>query len=96
MNLKTLSMIAVLLGSGQIVMNANDIFISDEWKHYKFSYVLLGLGASLSWTLYHFNANGLNYPVAYYSFGIFMYLYVLHKLLTNLPNKEPTSDRSNH
>ena len=96
MKLETLAMTSVLLGSCQFVMNANDIYNSDRWKSYKFSYVLLGLGASLTWTLYHFNKGGLNYSVAYSSLGLFLYLYILHKLLSNLPNKEPTSDRSNH
>ena len=100
-SVKILANTAIFLGICQFMVHANDIFNTDIWKTYSFPRVLLGLCVSIAWTLYHFNKGGLNYSVVYSSFGLFMYLYVIQKLLKNRRsgirrNNDSTSDESNH
>lgn len=72
---------AVALGTGQMFIHAFDVYRTGDVSTYSFPSVFVGVSASLLWTLYQFNKDGVNYSVVYSGFGLALQLYILQKLL---------------
>lgn len=83
---------AIALGTGQMLLHAINIYKSDDMSTYSFPSVLIGVSASLLWTLYQLNRDGMNYSVVYSGFGLVIELYILHKLLAS-QNKTSSKKR---
>jgi len=73
---------AIALGTGQMFIHALDVYKTGDVSTYSFPSVFIGVSASLMWTLYQFNKDGVNYSVVYSGFGLALQLYILQKLLT--------------
>jgi uncharacterized protein with PQ loop repeat len=83
---------AIALGTGQLLVHALDVYKSKDLSSYSFPSVFIGVSASLLWTLYQFNKEGMNYSVVYSGFGLAVQLYILQKLI-NHKNNPTTDDR---
>ena len=73
---------AIALGTGQMMVHAMDVYRKDDVSSYSLPSALIGVSASLLWTLYQFNKEGMNYSVVYSGFGFALQLYILQKLLS--------------
>lgn len=87
-----LATVAIALGTGQMFISGADVFRTGDVSSYKLSTLLIGVAASLMWTLYQFNKDGMNYSVVYSGFGLAIQLYILQKLL-NETKVNPTNKR---
>ena len=72
---------AIALGTGQMFVHGIDVFRTGDVSSYNLPSVFIGVAASLMWTLYQFNKDGMNYSVVYSGFGLAVQLYILQKLL---------------
>lgn len=86
---------AVALGTGQLIVHALDVYKSKDLSSYSFPSVFIGVSASLLWTLYQFNKEGMNYSVVYSGFGLVVQLYILQKLLSSRHGQQGTSTEKN-
>ena len=84
---------AIALGTGQMFIHAFEVYKSGDVSTYSFPSVFVGVSASLMWTLYQFNKEGMNYSVVYSGFGLALQLYILQKLL--LSRRQHTSTNHN-
>ena len=84
---------AVALGTGQMMIHGLKVYKSGDVSSYSFPTVLIGVAASLLWTTYQFNRDGMNQSVVYSGFGLAIQLYILQKLLNHRNN--PTTDNRN-
>lgn len=82
---------AIALGTGQMFVHAMDVYKTDDVSTYSFPSVLIGVSASLLWTMYQFKRDGINYSVVYSGFGLALQLYILQKLLAS--QKKNSSDK---
>lgn len=101
-SLDVLATTAITLGTGQLIMHAIEIYNSNDVSSYNFPSVFVGITASLLWTLYQFNVDGLNYSAVYSGFGLVVQLYILQKLIVNrrsafgTRNKNSTSNKRDY
>lgn len=86
---------AIALGTGQMLVHALDVYRKDDVSSYSLPSALIGVSASLLWTLYQFNKDGMNYSVVYSGFGFALQLYILQKLLSARKRQERTSTEKN-
>ena len=86
---------AIALGTGQMLVHAMDVYRKDDVSSYSLPSALIGVSASLLWTLYQFNKDGVNYSVVYSGFGFALQLYILQKLLSARKRQERTSTEKN-
>lgn len=86
---------AVALGTGQMFIHAFDVYRTGDVSTYSFPSVFIGVSASLMWTLYQFNKDGVNYSVVYSGFGLVLQLYILQKLLSSRHRHERTPTQKN-
>lgn len=86
---------AIALGTGQLIVHALDVYKSKDLSSYNFPSVFIGVSASLLWTLYQFNKEGMNYSVVYSGFGLVVQLYILQKLLSSRHGQQGTSTEKN-
>lgn len=87
---------AIALGTGQMFVHGIDVFRTGDVSSYNFPSVFIGVAASLMWTLYQFNKEGMNYSVVYSGFGLVVQLYILQKLLVASRHRhERTSTEKN-
>ena len=86
---------AIALGTGQMLVHAMDVYRKDDVSSYSLPSALIGVSASLLWTLYQLNKEGMNYSVVYSGFGFALQLYILHKLLSARKRQERTSTEKN-
>jgi hypothetical protein len=70
---------AVVLGTGQLLLNMREAMTSDEMSGDVTS-VLMGVVASFMWMLYQFRS-GANYSGVYTSAGLVVQVYILYRLL---------------
>jgi hypothetical protein len=85
---------AIALGTGQMMVHGMDVYRNDDVSSYSLPSALIGVSASLLWTLYQFNKEGMNYSVVYSGFGFALQLYILQKLLSSRRNKDATENRN--
>ena len=74
---------AIALGTGQMFVHAMDVYKTGDVSTYSFPSVIIGVSASLLWTMYQFKRDGINYSVVYSGFGLALQLYILQKLLAS-------------
>ena len=86
---------AIALGTGQMMVHAMDVYRNDDVSSYSLPSTLIGVSASLLWTLYQFNKEGMNYSVVYSGFGFALQMYILQKLLSARKRQERTSTEKN-
>lgn len=86
---------AIALGTGQMLVHALDVYRKDDVSSYSIPSALIGVSASLLWTLYQLNKDGVNYSVVYSGFGFALQLYILQKLLSARKRQERTSTEKN-
>lgn len=86
---------AIALGTGQMLVHALDVYRKDDVSSYSLPSALIGVSASLLWTLYQLNKDGMNYSVVYSGFGFALQLYILQKLLSARKRQERTSTEKN-
>ena len=86
---------AIAMGTGQLMIHGIDVYNSKDLSSYSFPSVLIGVSASLLWTLYQFNKEGMNYSVVYSGFGLVIQIYILQKLLFSRRGQQRTSTEKN-
>ena len=86
---------AIALGTGQMLVHALDVYRKDDVSSYSIPSALIGVSASLLWTLYQLNKDGVNYSVVYSGFGFALQMYILQKLLSARKRQERTSTEKN-
>lgn len=83
---------AVALGTGQLLIQGLKVYNSDDVSAYSFPSLFIGMVASLLWTTYQFNKDGMNQSVVYSGIGLVIQLYILQKLLRHR-NSSTTENR---
>lgn len=74
---------AVALGTGQLLIHGLKVYNSGDVSAYSFPSVFIGVAASLLWTAYQFNKDGMNQSVVYSGIGLAIQLYILQKLIVS-------------
>lgn len=79
---------AMLLGMGNMLIHASDVLTKDDISVYNLPTVFVGVSSSLLWALYQVNNNSPWWFI--YTFGFFIQLYILTKLLTQIHHRRKT------
>lgn len=77
---------AIALGTGQLLVQMLEVHNSKDLSSYSYPSLLIGITASLLWTLYQVQ-KGANYSAVYSSFGLVIQLYILQRLIASRKKK---------
>lgn len=73
--------IAIVLGTGQMLLGLKDVYVHDNLAGYNFPSVFVGLVASSLWMVYQVG-EGANLAAASTTVGLVAQMYVLHRLIS--------------